>query len=288
MLAWLGARSGMVLLGGLILAALVPAPAVLADSLPVWVMGLIAVALARMEPLRRADIRPRAVWSAAALVAFLPLSCIAIVSVWRGLALPEVYVLPLIAFLAAPPISGAANLCLILGYDARLALVATVVATLVTPAVAVICVVALGVELETGVAALALKVSTIVGLGIAFGLLLRSMARDWVKANGTGLDGVSVLLMVAFLFPVFDGAIALGVARPGLALGMGVLAVALNIGGHLLVRHLANRAAGLCFGNRNTGLYLAILPFEPGLSLFVALYQIPMYLTPLIFRRLDR
>lgn len=287
-LAWLGARSGAVMLCGLIIAVLVPAPEVLANSLPIWVMGLIAVAVARMKPLSRASMNKSVLWRALALIALLPISCIAVVWLWRGVGLPEVYVLPLIAFLAAPPISGAANLCLILGYNARLALMATVIATLATPIIAVLCVVALGVELETNVAALALKVSTIVGGGIVLGLLLLRFGQGWVAAHGTALDGVSALLMVAFLFPVFDGAIALGVAQPGLAVGMAGLAFTLNLGGHLLVRHFVNRAAGLCFGNRNTGLYLAILPFEPGLSLFVALYQIPMYLTPLLFRRLDR
>jgi len=276
------------MLAGLVVAAFLPAPAVLAQTLPLWIMGLIAVAVTRMQPLSSKHMTPRALWSALALLAFLPVSCIAVVTLWRMGGLPEVYVLPLIAFLAAPPISGAANLCLILGYDARMALLATVLGTLATPVIAVLCVVALGVELETSVAALAVRVTAIVGLGVALGLVVRRVAQGWVSAHGTGLDGLSVLLMIAFLFPVFDGAIAMVQADPMLALGMVSLAFVLNLGGHLLVRSFASRAAGLCFGNRNAGLYFAILPFEPGLSLFVALYQIPMYLTPLIFKRLDR
>lgn len=296
-LGWLGRRSGPVLLAGLFVAALMPLPAVFAQSLPLWVAGLIGVALARMEPLSASDATPRALWSALALIAFLPLSTIAFVSIWQVLALPQVYILPLIAFLAAPPISGAANLCLILGYDARVALQATVVATLATPLIAVICVAALGIDMAGSYVGLALKVTGIVLAGVLLGLWLRrTLGTSWIAANHAQFDGVSVLLMVMFLFPVFDGAIALGMARPDLALGMAALALVLNLGGHIAVRALAGRslapptarAAGLCFGNRNRGLYLAILPFEPGLSLFVALYQVPMYITPLLFRRLDR
>ena len=38
------------------------------------------------------------------------------------------------------------------------------------------------------------------------------------------------------------------------------------------------------WGNRNAALALASLPPDPLLTLYVALYQFPMYFTPLIMR----
>jgi len=48
--------------------------------------------------------------------------------------------------------------------------------------------------------------------------------------------------------------------------------------------HETAGALGVLSGNRNVSLYLATLPPDPMLSLFVALYQLPMYATPLIGR----
>ena len=40
------------------------------------------------------------------------------------------------------------------------------------------------------------------------------------------------------------------------------------------------------WGNRTVAIYLAALPHDPQFALFVALYQFPMYLTPLLFKPL--
>jgi hypothetical protein len=46
-------------------------------------------------------------------------------------------------------------------------------------------------------------------------------------------------------------------------------------------------ASGLLMGNRNLSVLLAALPYDPTFSLFVALSQIPIYVTPLVFSLLD-
>ena len=45
-------------------------------------------------------------------------------------------------------------------------------------------------------------------------------------------------------------------------------------------------ATALMWGNRNAALALAALPGNPLLALYVALYQFPMYFTPLVMRPL--
>ena len=42
------------------------------------------------------------------------------------------------------------------------------------------------------------------------------------------------------------------------------------------------RSVAVVSGNRNLGLYFAALPADPLFSLFVATYQIPIYLTPMV------
>ena len=41
-------------------------------------------------------------------------------------------------------------------------------------------------------------------------------------------------------------------------------------------------------GNRNVGLYCTALPYDPVMSLFTAMYQVPLYLTPLFLGWLSR
>jgi hypothetical protein len=41
-------------------------------------------------------------------------------------------------------------------------------------------------------------------------------------------------------------------------------------------------------GNRNVGLYYGALPVDPIFGMFTALYQVPLYLTPLLMSRVRR
>ena len=41
-------------------------------------------------------------------------------------------------------------------------------------------------------------------------------------------------------------------------------------------------------GNRNVGLYYAALPYDPVMGLFTAMYQVPLYLTPLFLGWLSK
>lgn len=71
-----------------------------------------------------------------------------------------------------------------------------------------------------------------------------------------------------------------------------ILAFIFNIFGNLFIRWISKsgcsmqtaNALGLMFGNRNLSFYLAVLPLNPLLSIFVATNQIPTFLTPNLFR----
>jgi hypothetical protein len=111
--------------------------------------------------------------------------------------------------------------------------------------------------------------------------------------------------MLAFLLPVFDGIGAMVMALPILALACLGLVFGLNFGSQALVfaggRLLGRfgqferaasgkampfpegtRSVAVVAGNRNLGLYFAALPADPLFALFVAAYQLPLYLTPMV------
>ena len=46
--------------------------------------------------------------------------------------------------------------------------------------------------------------------------------------------------------------------------------------------YLGRRSVAVVAGNRNLGLYFAALPADPLFALFVAAYQLPLYLTPMV------
>ena len=100
--------------------------------------------------------------------------------------------------------------------------------------------------------------------------------------------------MLAFLVPVFDGIVGLAAGLPfgvdmcraGLHPEFWQQALILVIGRLLICQHgkfpEGTRSIAVVAGNRNLGLYYAALPADPFFSLFVAAYQLPIYLTPMI------
>lgn len=99
--------------------------------------------------------------------------------------------------------------------------------------------------------------------------------------------------MVLFVIPLFDGVGSSIVDDPRKALWVLVLSFIFNVGingfASVILRARTDPATagalGLMWGNRTIAIYIAALPYNPDFSLFVALYQIPMYMTPLIWER---
>jgi predicted Na+-dependent transporter len=298
-LAWIGARAHWALAVGIALCFVAPDVShALRPALPYLVPVVLGLAMARVDlgATARAALRP---WAALGLVAGsllrMPVSGGLYLGAARRAGLDPAMAAALVYLAAAPPIASAANLCFILGYDARRALQVTVAATLLAPALGPLTV-ALFLPGTPALSAgtMALKLAAMIGGGVVLALALRrAVGPERIAREARTFDGVAVLALVIFVLPLFDGVPAMIAADPRRALVTLAIATVANLGVNLAARRLALGAApaeaagayGVLFGNRTIAIYLAALPFEPTLALFVALYRAPMLLTPLALRR---
>ena len=119
------------------------------------------------------------------------------------------------------------------------------------------------------------------------------LGRETIEAQRKSFDGLSALAMMIFLIPVFNGMGRVIIADLWLAFYFLLLAVVMNAGIQIVIMVCANflssaniRAVGdvmaVVTGNRNVGLYFAALPPDPTFALFTAIYQVPLYLSPLM------
>ena len=300
--AWLGTRARLVLVVGLLAALLFPgAGGALSGTLPFWVVLLFALAMAWVDisTVARNAIRPRRLLLTVGLCLGL---MIATPALYFGLGtvtgLPEPMIAALVYQGAAPPLGSAAAFCLLLGLNAAFAIEITVIASLLAPLIMPLMV---SVLLDTGAPidgwTLMLRLAAMIGAGTLIALVLRhGLGPGRITRNATGFDGLSAVIMVLFLFPLFEGLPARISADPARALGIVGLVLAANLGAQALsffparhrLGHENGGAAALMWGNRNAALARAALPGDPVFTLYVALYQIPMYFTPLLMRRLYR
>jgi len=103
--------------------------------------------------------------------------------------------------------------------------------------------------------------------GLALGITIRAViGPKRIDRNKLSFDGIAACGMVLFVIPLFDGVGATVLENPPRALWVLALAFLFNLA-----------------INRTIAIYLAALPHDPQFALFVALFQFPMYLTPLIW-----
>ncbi|MHA1527890.1 MAG: hypothetical protein ACTSVG_02635 [Alphaproteobacteria bacterium] len=299
-LTWLGLQARWVLAVGVVLATLLPGlSSFLRPFLPGLVALILCTSMVRLDlgALARRACRPRrlailAAWSAALLVATPA-------AVWAGAlaaGLPKAHVAALVYTFAAPPISSAPALCLLLGLDAAFALELTMVASLAMPFIGpVVTRALLGEAVPLDAFDLALRVAAMIAAGVVAALVLRHLiGAVRIARHDRAFDGVATVVLVLFVIPLFDGFWGVVRGLPLFALGSFALVLAANWGAQVVVALAAARgsspgiagAAGLMWGNRNVSIYLAALPPDPLFGLYVALYQLPMLFTPLVLGRL--
>jgi hypothetical protein len=291
-----GRHAGAVMLIGMGVVALLPGvSAGLRPFLPLLVSLVLGLAIARLDvgAVLRDFARPQRLAVLGVLVfLFLPVTCLALVTLGRLAGAGPDTLLALAVFGAAPPLSSAASLALLLGYNARITLQLGLLATVALPVIGPLSLALVGIEVEIAALAMAFRIATIIAGGFAFGLTIqRAVGKARIAANAEAFNGVAALAMILFLFPLFDGVSAYVAGHPGQALTLLVLAIALNFGGHLAMARGACRitdretasALGLSYGNRNISFYLAVLPANPALGLFIAAAQVPIYATPALF-----
>ncbi|MEI4473315.1 hypothetical protein [Frigidibacter sp. MR17.24] len=294
-----GRHARAILPAGLVAIALLPSSGGRLAPLVPWLVGmLLAMTFARIDlgPVLRALVRPRdALPVLAVLVAIQPLLAGALAQGGAALGLGPAALLPLVVFAAAPPLSSGPSIALMLGYDATLALRLMLTGTLLSPLLIPASFWLAGLP-GTLPSELALRTGAMLAGGLAGGLALRALigpAR--LRARTRAMDGLAALVMLAFLLPLVDGLGARLWHEPGRMARIAALALALNLGGNLAMRALARRrlpegtaaTLGIAFGNRNVSVILAVQP-DPAIALFVALAQIPIYLTPFLLGLHDR
>ncbi len=185
------------------------------------------------------------------------------------------------------------------GLDAEISLLVALVTTALVPFTAPpLALGLLGIDLAISVPGLMLRLGLVVGLpALAAVALRRLLGPARLARAGRSVDGLTVLVLVVFAFGVMDGVQARLLAEPLWVLGGMALALAGNLGLNALTALLLwpggvrlALAAGLLAGNRNQALFLAVLPAaaDPGVLLFFALGQVPMFLSPFLLRRAYR
>jgi BASS family bile acid:Na+ symporter len=184
----------------------------------------------------------------------------------------------------------------LVGLDPEICLVVAVVTTLLVPLTAPPLALGLiGLDLAISMGGLMLRLGLIVGLpGLAALLLRRVLGKARLEAAGPGLDGAVVLVLVVFAFGIMDGVQARLLADPLWVLGGMAAALAASLGLNAVTMLAlapglgrgAGLAAGYLAGTRNQALFLAVLPAgaDPGVLLFFALGQVPMFIGPFLLR----
>jgi len=298
-LEWVGARARWVLAIGAIAALfLQDLAASLRPALPAFVALMYLLAMVRIDlgAVLRRSLKParlaKIIGVCCALMVLTP-ALIAILADFIGL--PKDLRQSLVYITAGPPLGSAAALCLLLGLSAAVAIELTIVGSFLTPILGpVVTSILLGEAVPIDPFALSLRLAGMIGAGAVLAVLLRKvLGTELIARRASVFDGIGALAMLATVIPIFDGATEQILQTPQLAIVTLALVFALNIGMQLIstpvFRRITGResagAMGLIWGNRNAALYLAALPASPVFSLFVALYQFPMYMTPLIMRR---
>jgi len=295
----LGAQARWVLALGFLLALALPGLAEASrPALPILVAAVYALGMVRLDLREAASrlARPRAALILAAeSAALLAVPTLLAWGAARAIGLGPDWTAAMVWTFAAPPIASAAGLCFLMGWDAARALRVSVAASLLMPALGpALGAALLGAETPVDAWTLAGRTAAMIGAGAAAALLAqRWLGRARIERNGRAFDGLTAVVMVLFLFPIFDGVGEMVLARPGRAaafLGLSCLLIFLP---HAVLRALpgdraARGAAALLWGTRSVGVWAAALPADPAMTLYFALYQLPMFAQPLILGALSR
>ena len=309
---WVLAASGQharVLLPlGVVMALLLPSSsAFFKPATPFILSVLVGLALVRLDigAALKASIKPeRLIRNFAISICLLVVFPVLFFTAAKWFGLSE-ELLPFVTWYAlAPPIATTIWMCVLLGFTAPIAMEIVLLTNLLAPLTGpYLGEYLLGEVVPVSSAMLCMRLGAILGGGLVLALLAKYvLGSDRIEANKQKLDGLSTIAMLAFLLPVFDGIGALVIVVPTLALTCVGLACGLNFGSQIiiflggrLIVHLSKvkaaknscwpegtRSVAVVSGNRNLGLYFAALPADPIFSLFVAAYQLPLYLTPMV------
>ncbi|MDC3234500.1 hypothetical protein OBB02_00465 [Candidatus Puniceispirillum sp.] len=293
---------------GVVVALLLPSNgAFFKPATPFILTILVGCALVRLDigAALKAALRPQRLFRNFAislgLLLVLPILLFTIV---KGCGMSN-EMLPLVTWYSvAPPVGTTIWMCVLLGFTAPIAMEIVLLTNLLAPFTGpFLGEFLLGAAVPVSSATLCLRILAILGSGLFLALLAKyTLGEARIKESRSQFDGVSTIAMLAFLLPVFDGIGVMALAAPFLACACLGLAFGLNFGTQVLVLMISRsllwcqilspakqvqlpegaRSVAVVAGNRNLGLYFAALPADPLFSLFVAAYQAPLYLTPMV------
>ncbi len=287
------------LVAGLVAGFVLPQLAqLLRDALPALVTLLLFLAALRLGP-RSAVGAARDLGRSIGYIAIVQLmmpalfAAVLIATGWTG---PLAMALALM--FAASPIAGSPSLTLLMGHDGGPALRLLIAGTALLP-LTVIPTFWLLPELVGGAGVLMAALRLLLLIACAAGLAFVIRVTVLKAASSEALQAVDGMSAIVLAVTVIGLMAAVGPAvyddPAGLAGNLAV-AFAANFGlqacAYLALRNtgLGRQAVGfsVSFGNRNMALFLAAQPaavIDPML-LFIGCYQVPMYLTPVLLRRL--
>ncbi|SNR52197.1 hypothetical protein [Puniceibacterium sediminis] len=276
----------------------------LAQTLRPWLPELVALLLfltaLRVGPraaLGGLALGRRSLGVVAVLQVALPLIAVAICAGLGVLDTP--FALAVVLMLAAPSVTGAPNFAIMAGQDPAPAMRILVLGTLLFP-LTVLPLLALLPQLGGAGAALAavMRLIMVTMLAVAGGFALRAFCLPSPSQDQTrALDGISALALAVIVVGLMSAIGPLARTDPArLSIWLAAV-VAVNFGLQLISFALLRRVWGpqgwavpvsIIAGNRNIALFLVALPVgvtDP-LLVFIGCYQIPMYLTPILLRRI--
>jgi len=267
-LVWMGERARWVLILGCASAILLPTlSGFLRPALPALVALVLGLSVARiaMDDFLRGFLGLRNLLRlGGSILLLMPVTAGVLLAALTLLGLPRDFTAAAVLFALAPPVSSAAGLCLILGFDARRALELTLAATILTPFLGPFSLALLAPHIPVPeIWTLTGKLAGMTAGGFAIGIVLRAaVGARAVERNNRVFDGLTAIGMILFVIPLFDGVGGRVAEAPWLALNVLAYAAALNLGANFLTARLASRrlgtsasgALGLVWGNRNVAL----------------------------------
>ncbi len=221
------------------------------------------------------------------------------VLVWgiaTAIGLPPALVAALVLNAAASPLMSVPAFARLLGLDVELAVVVLAVTTLLLPVTLAPVVLGL-LSRETAIdpADYAVRVAFFLVLPLAAAWAARRLAgAERINSFDERLQGLTVVVLLVFAIAVMDGVTARILSESGTVLLYLSAAFALNLGFQMITPILFNRmgrrtalSLGLISGNRNMALVFAVTgAVEPDLLLYLAVAQVPIYVSPLLTQRL--
>ncbi|MEM9430232.1 MAG: hypothetical protein AAGA32_12130 [Pseudomonadota bacterium] len=293
-LAWIARRGRLALVAGLLAGLTLPELAALIRPwLPECVallLFLTAFRIGHVAALGAGEARGRALILVLLFQLALPLAALGIAKAVGVETAPLAVVLVLM--LSAPAVSASPNVAIMLGHDPAPALRLVIIGTALLP-LTVLPVLALSPVLGSPeeVAAAALRLLGVISIAVVAGFGLRAVT-GLPDARREALDGAAAIALAVIVVGLMS---ALGPALASDPLSVaawGGAAFAANFGLQLAC-HAAIGATpdrvpvSIVAGNRNIALFLVALPeaVTDPLLVFIGCYQIPMYLTPILLRR---